>query len=75
MAALTGGGESLCAATASDESAAGPPPASGRPGTRGQIFLSRLAEMTADIVRASLDRQDRGPSLDAAVTGRLPALY
>lgn len=75
MDALTRGGEGLCAAIASDESTAGSAPASGRPETRGQVFLSRLAEMTTDIVRTSLDRHDRGPRAASAVSGRLPALY
>lgn len=69
MAALTGGEESRCAAMAGDESA------SGRAETRGQVLVSRLAEMTADIMRASLDRHGRGPRTASAASGRLPALY
>jgi hypothetical protein len=68
MATLTGE-ESLCPAMAGDESV------SSRAETRGQALVSRLAEMTADIVRASLDRHDRGPRPASAAGGRLPALY
>lgn len=71
MAALTRGGESLCAAMSSDESTG----ASQRPETRRQLFLSRLAEMSADIVRTSLDRPASGLRANAAVAARLPALY
>lgn len=71
MAALTAGEESLRA----DESAIGPAPVNGRPEARGQDFLSRLAEMTADVVRASLERHECGSCATSAAGGRLPALY